>query len=526
MRYFDFHAHVLLKQLFDENPNIDARIERSDVGGIVRACTDLPNIIQTQIHQSQLAEFKDEVIVGAVLHGLERFLAREVIPLRKHLKGSSQHKLSLTLLSNVVDNVEKAFTNFTVSRTLERYLAAPESFNVLNKDSFTAELPKNKVNVFFVVEGCHSLVDTNNEVAPPDKHFPPQEILDNLDVLLKKVPIISINLTHVQQSNLCNHAFGIQITLSTPFFPHGNGLTTDGRTVIQGIFDRGICVDIKHMSYKSRLDLRNEIDSGAFNNVQPLLCTHAGFTGTSFDDWPGYISLKKPVADTFYIEVAKTMQTKNEPSRPGAPAFNMTTINLFDEEIAWLVTHGGMIGLSMDRRIMGHVSKFDDDPTGIRKDIDRIVDKEHISKVEWNALGIRNSNIGKLIDEQDCVSITDIEDSTEQSIPARDEYFFDHILLHLKHYFQVCHNAGIAIAEARKHITIGSDFDGLINSFINMQVVTDMRQLKEYIRMNFRFYLESLTDSRQWVDELDVAGFVDDLFYNNGFAFIKGRFQA
>jgi hypothetical protein len=88
------------------------------------------------------------------------------------------------------------------------------------------------------------------------------------------------------------------------------------------------------MSYKSRLDLRHEIDAGDFTNVQPLLCTYSGFTGTPFADWPGYISLKKPVADTFYLEVAKTMQTKNQPSRPGAPAFNMTTINLFDEEIA------------------------------------------------------------------------------------------------------------------------------------------------------------------------------------------------
>ena len=132
MRYFDFHTHILFKQLFDENPNINTFISRNDISGVPKLCTDLPNIIQTQIHQSQLAEYGDEVIAGVVLYGLETFLAKEVIPLRKFLKASSQHKLSEQLLEEVAGDDHKTFTQFTLIRTLNAYLNATESFNILD----------------------------------------------------------------------------------------------------------------------------------------------------------------------------------------------------------------------------------------------------------------------------------------------------------------------------------------------------------------------------------------------------------
>jgi hypothetical protein len=138
MKYFDFHTHILFKQIFDENPNIDSRISRTDVSGVPRLCSDLPNIIQSQIHQSQLAEYGDEVICGVVLYGLERHLAREVIPLRQYLNGASQHKLSEQLLKDVAENKYKAFSQFTMERTLNEYLNATASFNILDANSFNA----------------------------------------------------------------------------------------------------------------------------------------------------------------------------------------------------------------------------------------------------------------------------------------------------------------------------------------------------------------------------------------------------
>lgn len=525
MQYFDFHVHTILKQVFSEHPNIDSKITGSEVNPIINLCTDVPNIIQTQCHQSQLAEFDGEVIVGVVLYGLERNLAAEVTKLVGLLKAGSRHKLSIRLLEDIRDNKFHAFSDFVMTHTVDKYLEATSSFNILRKASFNAPLPRHKANIFFVVEGCHSLVDTTNQFTGAGEKFEPAEILSNLDKLLNKVDILCINPTHLQQSNLCNQAFGIQLTQNEPFYPTRNGLTDDGRDVIQGMFDRGICVDVKHMSYKSRTDLRDEIDAGAFTNPQPLLCTHAGFTGVPFTEWPGYISQKRPVnATTLYLETAKTMQTKNEPRRPGAPSFNMTTINLFDEEIVWIVLNGGMIGLSMDRRILGYVDLHDDSPTGLDTTSDLVVDKEYFSKEEWTALGISNAKLREKVNSNDCVTLTDVAEGAEDAIPRRNEYFYDHVLLHIKHYFQVFHNAGLPIEMARYHITIGSDYDGLINPFANMQTVNEMKDLKDYLHMSLRTYLEELLDSRKWVGKLPVDEFIEDLFYHNGYNFLKSRF--
>jgi hypothetical protein len=56
--------------------------------------------------------------------------------------------------------------------------------------------------------------------------------------------------------------------------------------------------------------------------------------------------------------------------------------------------------------------------------------------------------------------------------------------------------------------------------------VEEMRALKNYINVNFKIFLERLEDSKQWVGQLDVAQFTEDLFYNNGFNFVKAFFQA
>lgn len=526
MRYFDFHAHVILKQLFDETPNIDALIYRDDLKNTPKDCTDLPYIIQTQIHQSQLANFKDEVIVGVVLYGCEKALADNVKELKKYLKPGSLHKMSDSLLTSISNNVYKSFSDFTRSGTLDKFRNAPLSFNILNKESFSADLPKNKVNIFFSIEGCHSLVDSTNYIDRPDKIFPPDEILKNLDELLKEVKIVSINPTHMQQSSLCNQAFAIQITNPAPFYPHENGLTDDGRKVIQGLFDRGICVDLKHMSYKSRLDLRTEIDTRKFSNVQPLLCSHVGFTGIPFADWPGYIfSTPMPISDVYYLELAKTMQIRNLPP-DDAPGFNMSTINLFNEEIVWIVKHGGMIGLSLDRRILGYVGKNDDNPTGRQAESSMYVDKEFLSRLEWSALGLEGKELGNLIDVDDCVTEDHVSAALDSgSTPRRDKYFYSHILLQLKHFLQVCFDAGIPVSEAQKHITIGSDFDGFINPFNTVQTVQDIPALKNYIQKKFPGYLQVLADSGAWASQLNITDFAENLFYNNGCNFIKDFFS-
>lgn len=530
MRYFDFHAHVILKQLFNEAPNVDVRVDSNEVKLIPNLCSDLPEIIRSQSHHSQLASFGDEVIIGVVLYACESNLATEVQPLGSFLKPASAHKMSIDLLRKIVSNESRSFDDFIMKRNLPLYLNSPLSFNIINKQSINNELPKDRVNIFFTIEGCHSLVNTVNRVNRPDSVYDPVEILSNLDVLLNevKIPVVSINLTHMQQSSLCNHAFGIQLTRIDPFIPKESGLTDDGRTVAQGLFDRFICVDVKHMSYKSRLDLRSEIDAGGYSNVQPLVCTHAGFTGIPFSKYTDYIHVKSKFgADHFYLELAKTMQVENEPFRPGAPGFNMTTINLYDEEIVWIVKNKGIIGLCFDRRILGYVDKHDDKPTGIKAESVLYVDKEYMTIAEWQSLGLDGKEIGAALKDDDATNCVTEEDVEENTKPGADKnlYFVNHIFLHLKHYFQVCHNAGIPINLAQKHIAMGADYDGFINPFKNIATVNQLPQLKQQMLKRFKTYLRSLKDSSAWEEQLNINEFIEDFFYDNGLEFIRLQFN-
>ena len=523
MRFFDFHCHPILKQLFNDSPNIDSLIYKNDVAFIPKFLSDLPNIIESQLHQTQLAQFNEEVVVGAVLYSPERYVAKAVIPLIPYLKASSRYKLSKNLLEKIEQNQNKAFSDFLMNRTLQPYIEASRSFNILTKDSFKIGLPKNKVNVFFIIEGCHSLVDENN-YCDANHRYNPDSILKNIDKVLAKVKVLAVNITHLQQSSLCNHAFGMQLSNSTDFLPTGNGFENEGRKVVQGLFDRKICVDVKHMSYQSRKDIMAEMEAGKFKNKQPLVCTHAGFIGTNFKNWPGYMQVKKTVSGAIYVEHTKPFFPENNPRKPGFPTFNLSTINLFDEEIAWIVKNNGVIGISLDRRILGYVDRYDEKPTGQDSTGERIVDKEYFSKTEWAALGIKNQDIGKYVDDDYSLTMTELEESTEQSIPQRDEYFYDHFLNHLYHYFKVCKANGIDLKKAQKQITVGSDYDGLINPFLNISTVDKMSNLKSYVRMNFGYFLNSMDDSKKWSKELNIDTFVEDLFYNNGIAFVKSRF--
>ena len=85
--------------------------------------------------------------------------------------------------------------------------------------------------------------------------------------------------------------------------------------------------------------------------------------------------------------------------------------------------------------------------------------------------------------------------------------------------------AQASVAEAQKHITLGSDFDGLINPFSNIKTVEALPALKKYIATKFQLYVESLTDSSLWANQLDFKQFPEDLFFNNGFNFIKAFFR-
>ncbi len=94
-------------------------------------------------------------------------------------------------------------------------------------------------------------------------------------------------ITHMEQSPLCNHAFGMQFLSNEGFRPTGFRLTDGGIAVVKHCYENKIMIDIKHLSLGSRQHLYQLRTTPDFTGInQPIVCTHAGFTGISVTEIP------------------------------------------------------------------------------------------------------------------------------------------------------------------------------------------------------------------------------------------------
>ena len=168
------------------------------------------------------------------------------------------------------------------------------------------------------------------------------------------MPIVSINITHLEQYPFINQAYGIQFVANEDFRPTGNRISNDGLKIIRHCYENKIMIDIKHQSLATRRMLIEKVRTWPeFQDIlQPLVCTHAGFTGLSYNDIPDYINFQKvSKKDYSYLLWGK-------PRKYGMldfmMAFNPSSINLYDEDILAVIKSDGIIGLNMDKRILGY----------------------------------------------------------------------------------------------------------------------------------------------------------------------------
>ncbi|HEX2536481.1 MAG TPA: membrane dipeptidase [Chitinophagaceae bacterium] len=519
MNYFDFHIHPTLKSTLKAGTPYDVKIPTQAVSGVIGMCTDLPQIVASQANVGQLQRF-DQTLLGVALYSMESVIAGDRLlneVARKNKKLSKY--VGVQRLEEIRDNRLKAY-DYIRNVLLPDYEEKPE-FKIVDRDTDLSNLDPNKIHVFFVLEGAHSLCNSSNT------DFNAPEIIENLRDLSARVPLLSINPTHMQQSDICNHAYGIQLTNNAAFIPSGNGLTIEGKAVVQACFDLNICIDVKHMSLVARRQLFQQVQDGTYRNPQPVICTHAGFTGVPSADIHHYViafEQKGTAVKVVYGKPNHIAPNVEHRQRP-APTFNMSSINLYDEEIVAIVRNGGLIGLSMDRRICGFVSQFDEDPFAFVDGETYLVDKEFFSVAEFQQLGIHAGNIRGRVNDAHCNLKSDLLEVSE--LPSMlEEFHRQQLMLQLKHYLQVCVGNGIELEEAQSRICIGSDFDGIINPFYCAMTVEDLEKFRKYLIKHFRDFLGRYADSRAWRDRLDLNRFAEQLFFRNGRDFVQQRLTA
>ena len=164
-----------------------------------------------------------------------------------------------------------------------------------------------------------------------------------------KVPPFSINLSHHFWNHLCGHATSFKPPINAVVNQNkgkGKGITETGWHVIRELLSREngkrILIDVKHMSAEGRKEYYSFINN--YNSINPgdaipVIASHAGVNGY-------------PTIDSSTKE--NDTGAKNKEHR-----FHRWSINISNEEARIIHQSKGLIGLMMDRGILGGKNTID-----------------------------------------------------------------------------------------------------------------------------------------------------------------------
>jgi microsomal dipeptidase-like Zn-dependent dipeptidase len=544
MKVFDFHFHLLFKHYittgFDQKENVK-----------MKGFADLLDAVFGGPFDSQASPLqvsKSNLNLGVIgLVGFEHAFANRILHFRAlgiNLDLSQALPMNWDIVNNVKDGKISYYDDFKAQ--LDDYVKSstwlqkpPYNIHYLNRKDWSGKTSEeiqrgltseNKRWFAFSIEGGHNLsqVPVNKGIQSLHPEFKLKELQD-----AEAIDFISINLchlSHIPEQNLGGFCQGLNKTsqiafASEDFTPKtGFGLTPLGRKVIRQALthpQKPILIDVKHMSVYSRLQYYRMREAMIRENEAierlPIISSHSGFTFYSLKD---FISNKRFRHSTevvhghraTLIEAENIQAGKTDDVINSGLFANPWTINLFDEEITEIMISNGLIGLSLDQRILGAGGFVDSK----RKEF---FVGEYISQPEFERL-FRD---GQLPGPEKIVGF----------VPSRAERHIMLLCLHIVHGVRVGYSS-LTWMEGTSpwdHFCIGSDFDGLINPINRINDVTCFEQLKiqllkylphadksstTYTSIRALRYREDGTVDKKFLEEA-----VDKIMFGNGHRFIS-----
>jgi microsomal dipeptidase-like Zn-dependent dipeptidase len=521
MPFFDFHIHPALKSLFSGGSAQNGytalspwtSIDQSKIPFLLNWCSDFQYILATQGNLEQLADTGVNLICVALYMPEMDMLKASLI--QDATKGSLKVYLDANRLTELINGnpfqilINQQWVTLTNATV---FGIKGKSLKPLNDSKDFAPLDTNTIQAVFSVEGCHTL-------SSKLQTFDLTDILGNLDKLRAMAKVISLNLTHMEQSPICNHAFGMQFLSDDGFKPTGFGISEAGVQIIQHCYQNHIMIDLKHMSLGARQQLYLLRQNAAYVPIaQPLICTHAGFTGISWADIHKYVFQERPFSKGYTVLwQGKPVGYGNEPR----PSFNASSINLYDEDILEILRSGGMIGLSMDQRILGF-QEYENEVNG--RD-DYPMETEYISNQERSVFYGNGASVvlGEAFENDGVLGWEEIE---QAGVVGQDlsYYHLHHVMNHVLHLITIAGRNGYDITLALTQICIGSDFDGLIDPISTCLTTPNLPGLKQAFTDNFITYanLAKVVLPQGFT----INQFADNLFFENGKNFVLKRLDV
>lgn len=349
----------------------------------------------------------------------------------------------------------------------------------------TIQNPKG-IGVLLTVEGVHAFISRNTvpagadlerEAIKPNSVIMDQLILEikmNITSFKQKYPLFFITFAHHFFNLVCGHAPSVPRFI---FDQRGSrdrylnlGVTRYGEALIEHLLARNprrVLIDTKHMSPKSRFWYHNyvKLRRGQGDNI-PIIQSHTAVAGRP--------SLKKYISKPKFQE--RLWPFEKIPARANIQkTVDTSALNLFDDEILEIIASDGLIGLMVDeKRILGRAIPDFSENFRIVVGRDEII-LNHADfqtyKDTKKQLGIRVRKQIRLEDKikrfQDSSSQKyqrmktrlkkvnlEIEKIREILRPTTCAIFLNQVL----HIAEVVGNP-----KCYDHISLGTDFDGVIN---------------------------------------------------------------
>ena len=333
--------------------------------------------------------------------------------------------------------------------------------------------------------------------------------------------LVLTHLSHIGEQLLATHAYGMKMINDVSSYPIGNGIYDKGYQVIDAAYTlnvkvkgadhaASVLIDIKHMSLKSRLDLYAYRLKKGYK--LPLIASHVGVTGYSISEWKGALDESTPMSLKTGEPVVKIKVTRKMAGSWGVFVnreftYNAWSINLMDEDIEAVLNSDGLIGVSLDVRILGwHDTTTDDEQD------------EYLSAEEFRFFFP--------------------ERFRQMAFPAPESKVFP--TRQERHPLALCFNilhiVSVGLIRTDKDpwtgICIGSDYDGLINPVINCRDTSQLPVLEDnlirWLPIAEDAYRKEngggpmLTRNQQGdVDPVELKRIVRGILYDNGKRFIE-----
>ncbi|MVM30055.1 hypothetical protein GO755_08425 [Spirosoma sp. HMF4905] len=535
MPFFDLHCHPSFKSglLNDDVASCPNPVDAVDIKLNVPFSECVEQLVGNSLDsQASFGQIPGGSLVVASFLAFERVYAfvddlKKIKNLGTHILENMQNQVK-DYHHILIDRDIAHFQSFIKNQANRRHYQLLTSIT-----EYPANPDPNTVYVVASIEGGHNFY-TRKDLVEQEKN--PQEIIDALITWKKnskdhpdKFPrLFYITMTHHGQNVLANHAWAIPIRFAAnkvdvgTFDPTGNGMSAFGETFLKVALretptENRILVDVKHLSLASRKRVYEIFQADPTLTDVPLIATHMGVAGCSWDTPPiAKGGIRQPgdrPKNTIvkYKPIGGFLREKSPGELVNIP-FNPWSINLYNEDIVQIMRTRGLIGISMDRRIIGS--------TLANKD----VEDERFSKEEFPKDWVENPTTFSFYPQNSLPNLF----NGQPSPSLHDLWTFCQSVIHIVLITELAKNEGKVPADLNPwdHICLGSDYDGLISALKKAPTADHLDSLfGEDMKSTLTAMVAHLNGTQVTLNPIQVPNdIVEKLSISNGRAFLEKHF--